>query len=142
MTELTRNSDYFALTFKMVVEHIHGIAMARGPRRHHAETALGILFTLVRKAPLLFVEAAWINGLLNTAAQIGMGDGTFTVLLRLSARRKEEEAAPDVETHVQGDVTDLPSRGQTEPLETLLEYVLLSKIMDNIRTCIEEEGGW
>jgi hypothetical protein len=98
-------------TFKAVVEHIHGIALAGGRRRRHAEGALEILVTLVEKtppplvdAPLPLVDSAWITQLLRSAAGGSMDDEKFTLFMRLSARRKEEEAAPDAK--VPADATE------------------------------------
>ena len=143
--KLTRDSDYFALTFKRVAEHIHGIVLAKGRRRRHAEKALEILLTLAKKTTLPLVDAAWVNELLKSAAGGTMDDEKFTLFLRLSARRKEDEAAPDVETppgNVKACATN-PPHGGTVPSETPTpEYILLSKIMRNVQICIEKEGGW
>ena len=133
-----------------MVEHIHGIVLAGGRRRRHAEEALEILLTLVKKTPLPLIDATWINGLLKGAAGGGMGDEKFTQFMRLSARRKEEDAIVDVKTpssqqhtHTKRGVTDPLSHEGTVPLQTPTpEDILFSKIMDNIRTCIEKEGGW
>ena len=147
--ELTWISDYCQQTFKVVIEHIHGIILARGRRRRHAEKALGILFTLVKNTTLPLVDGAWINGLLASAAVANMDDEQFTLFMRLSARRKEEEAVAGVEAtpeqervHIQGG-TNPSIRGETVTSESPTpEYTLFSKIMRNVRTCIEKESGW
>jgi len=128
----------------MVVEHIHGIVLAGGRRRRHAEKALEILVTLVRKTTLPLVDAAWINELLKRAAGGSMDNEKFTLFMRLSARRKEEESTADMKApsgqeyvHADGNVTYPPSNGGA-----VLPRDLFSKIMHNVRTCIEKEGGW
>ena len=132
----------------MVVEHVHGIVLAGGRRRRHAEKALEILVTLVRKTTLPLVDAAWINELLKRAAGGDMDNEKFTLFMRLSARRKEEEAAADAKApssqgHAERGVIDPLSRGGTmSPQTSDLGDTLFSKIMHNIRTCIEKEGGW
>ena len=92
---LIGDSDYLALTFKLVVEHIHDIALAGsdlyGPV---VADALEILLTLVKHSTLPLVHAAWINELLETAAGGDMADEEFILLLKLSARRKEEGDFP------------------------------------------------
>ena len=140
---LTGDSDHIVPTFRAVVEHIHSLVLNRGRRRRHAETALEILVTLVKKAleipvtlvkktsttladtPLPLVDGAWIMQLLRSAAG-SMDDERFTLFMRLSARRKEEEASPNVE-----------SSGAPIP-----EDIFFNKIMHNIQICTQEEGGW
>jgi len=145
---LIGDSNYLAPTFKMVVEHVHRIVLTRGRRRRHAKTALEILHTLAKETTISLVDAVWVNGLLKSA--VNMDDETFTVLLRLSARRKEVSAAdtespPDPEFICarEGD-TDQQSPGGAAPREVTPtpEYILFSKIMKNVQTCIEREGGW
>ena len=144
---LTGVSDYLQPTFKTVIEHIHGIILARGRRHRHAEKALEILLTLSKKITLPLVDATWINELLKSAAGGNMNDERFTQFMRLSARRKEEETTPNTETpsgqeHVQGGMKP-SSHGETVPSEIPTpEYVLFSKIMRNVRACVEKEGGW
>ena len=133
-----------------MVEHIHGIVLAAGRRRRHAQKALEILLTLVKKTPLPLIDAAWINGLLKRAAGGGIGDENFTLFMRLSARRKEEDAVADVKTpssqqytHTKGGVTDpLSHRGTVSSQTPVPEYILFSEITRNIQTRIQEEGGW
>jgi len=146
----TGDSDYFQSAFKLVVEHIHGIVLARGRRSRHTTTALEVLLTLVKKTTLALVEATWINGLLKKAVGGDMDDETFTLLLRLSALRKERDAAADVETPpgqdyavVQGAGTYPPPPGEIVSPENLTpEHALFSKILKNVETCIGQEGGW
>jgi len=141
---LIGGSDYFASTFKMVVEHIHAIILAQG-RLHldqQTEIALEILFTLVMKTTLSLVNGTWINELLRSGAQRNMDDDTYTLFLKLSARRKEEGTAGDVAT-VQGGGTYPQLHGRIVSLENSVpEYTLFSKILKNVKTCIEKEGGW
>ena len=139
---LIGGSAYLARTFEMVVEHIHDLTLARGRRRRHAKTALDILLILVKKAPppLSLVDAAWINGLLKSAARGNMDDDTFTLFLRLSAQRKEEEVAADTGTPCDGQYCVHVRRG--EPETATPEYALFVKILQNIQTHSEQEGGW
>ena len=144
------DSDYFALTFKLVVEHTHGLVLSRGRRRRHAKTALDILHTLAKKAPFPLIDPAWIRELLKSAAGGNMDDETFTLFLRLSARRKEEDAGADMATphgqdHVgaQGCEPGPQSPGETIPPDTATpEHTLFIKIMQNVRTRSKLEGGW
>ena len=138
------------MTFKLVVEHIHGIALAKGCRRPYAKTALGILLTLAKKTTFPLVDSAWIDDLLKRAAWGKMDDETFIVLLRLSALRKEEDAAADSET-LPGQGFDLTQRGEADPRfpgETVAsehstpEYALLSKVLQNVKTCGAQGGSW
>ena len=144
------DSDYFGLTFKLVVEHTHGLVLSRGRRRRHAKTALDILHTLAKKATLPLIDPAWIRELLERAAGGNMDDETFTLFLRLSARRKEEDGAADVTTPhgqdrvgAQGGEPGPQSPGEiTLPDTTTPEHTLFIKIMQNVRTCSKQEGGW
>jgi hypothetical protein len=132
----------------MAVEHIHGLAMARGLRHRHAKTALEILL-LDKRTTIPLVDAVWINELLGSGARENLDDNTFTMFLRLSARRKEEDTAVDVETtpgedydHVQLDEEDSRSpRGTVSPETPHREDPLFTKISQNIQTR-GEEGGW
>ena len=133
----------------MVVEHIHDLALARGPRHYDAATALEILLTLVKKTALPLIDAEWINGLLKRAAKENMDDETFILFLRLSARREQEGAAeieiPHDQGHVdiQGSETDPRTSGGIMRLETTMSgYPLFIKILQNVQTCSEQEGGW
>jgi len=148
---LIGDSDYFELTFRMVVEYIHVMVLTRGRRRRYAKTALEILLILVKETIFPLVNAVWINGLLESAVGGNMDDETFTLLLRLGARRKEEDAVADTETppdpgsaHVREGDTDQRSLGGPAPPEVTHtpEYILFSKILRNVQTCIEREGGW
>ena len=146
---LTGDSDYFVPTFKAVVEHIHGIILARGSRHRYAKDALEILVTIAEKASLPLVDGAWIMGLLMSAAEKDMDDEKFILFMRLSARRKGEETKPDSETpsgqehvQVQDGIRSLP-HGEVVPSETPTpEYLLFTKIMKNVRTWVEKGGSW
>jgi hypothetical protein len=134
----------------MVVEHIHGRVMTRGRRRRHAKTALEILLLLIKKATLA-LDPEWINNLLKSGTKGNMDDETFTVFLRLSARRKEElvtadtEATPLSEDHarVQGGEADPRPPGGIGSLDTPNPgYPLFVKISRNVQTRIEKEERW
>ena len=80
-----------------------------------------------------------------------MGDDTFTLFLRLSARRKEEDAAVDVESpagqdyiHIQPGEMDAQSpRAITSPeIVTTPEYSLFIKILQSVQACSEKDNGW
>jgi len=136
----------------MVVEHIHLVVSAKDHRRPDAKVALEILFTLVKKTTVPLVDSAWINCLLRRAAEGDIEDDTFVVLLRFSARRREEDTAADSDIpygrdcgHVQsgevdpshlGGVTIVTSENPTPG------YTLLEKVLRNIETCGAQEGGW
>jgi len=146
---LIGDSDHVGKTFKLVVEHVHGMILARGRRRRHTKTALEILLTLVRKTTLPLIDASWINGLLKSAARGNMGDDTFTLLLRLSARRKEEDVTTVTEppdqccTRTQADETDPLFPGGVISPETITpENILFIKISQNVQGCTKEDGGW
>ena len=133
-----------------MVEHIHGIVLAGGHRHRHAGNALEILVTLVEKTPPLLVYAlplvdgAWITQLLRSAAEM-MDDGKFTLFLRLSARRKEEEATSDVKspTDPTKDTTiPPPHEGNAPPKTPVTVDILFTKIMRSVRTCTQKKGGW
>ena len=131
------DSDCAVRTFKMVVEHIHGLVLARSVRHRDTKTtALEILLALVKETTLQLVDPAWINGLLNSAAVGSMDDATFTLFLRLSARQEEENAAaPSHQDH-------LRDQGGATPPGAATEYPLFTKILQNVKTCSEREGGW
>ena len=148
--ELTGDSDYFALTFKLVVEHIHGMALAKGRRRRYAKAALEILATLIRKTSFLRVDAVWINGLLKRAAWGKMDDEPFTALLRFSAFRKEDDDAIDSEIpftrgydHIERGEADPWSPGGTViPEDPTPESTLLDMILRNVGNCSAQKDGW
>jgi len=141
-------SEYVGQTFKAVVEHIHGMVLAQGPKR--AEPALDILLTLVRKTTLPLVDRSWINGLLKSAARGNMGDDTFTLFLRLSGQREKEDTTADVgpphgqdRVGTQGGEPDPQTPGGPIPPETTTpEYTLFIKILRNVQACSKREGGW
>ena len=139
--ELTGYSDYFQPTFKLVVEHIHGIVMDGGRRRRHARTALEIILNLVNKTTFPLVEALWINELLERAAEGNMNDETFVLFLKLRATTKEEEALLGQDD---GPVTTRGADlGHLEASEALTpEYTLFSTISRNVKTCSERADGW
>ena len=130
----------------MVVEHIHGLAMAQGPRRHHAKAALEILHLLIKKTTVALVNGVWIDKLLESGASGNMDDNTFVGLLKLSARRNGEGAAADMGTIPGGDyvcVQSVVNAGRIElPHITNLEHSLFVKISQNIQTRSKEEGCW
>ena len=109
-----------------MVEHICQIVFSTDTdrRKRHAKTALEILHSLVKKAPLLFVDAAWIDDLLKRAACKKMDDGTFTILLRLSALRKTDEAATSPENPTPGGCA------------------LLDQVLRIVDICGAQEDGW
>ena len=139
---LIADSDYMVPTFKLVIEHIHGIILARGRRRRHTTTALEIIYTLVQKVPFPLVDTLWINGLLESASRGNMGDEAFALFLRLSARREEDDTGED-HVHIQVQETDLqPPSGTATQEITTPEYSLFIKILRNVRTCSEQGRGW
>jgi len=78
-----------------------------------------------------------------------MDDGTFTLFLRLSARRKDEDPADagpppgQDDVHVQGGEMDPQPPGGAVTSETSTpEDTLFSKILKNVKTCIEGKDGW
>ena len=91
---LNADSWYLASTFKMVVEHVHDVSLAKGRRYRHVAEALKILLTLVKHTTYPLVNAAWINELLKTAANGDTADEEFILLLKLSAWRQEEGGFP------------------------------------------------
>ena len=144
---LTEGSDYSASTFKLVVEHIHGIALTKGRRRLHVRAALEILVTLVRKTLFPLVDGAWINDLLKKAAWGKMDDESFTALLRFSALRKENDAAIDSEIPPTQDYdhneADSLSPGVTvRPEDHTPESALLDLVLRNIGGCSAQKDGW
>jgi len=62
-----------------------------------------------------------------------MGDDTFTLFLRLSAWRREEDASQYC-IHIQPD--------EMVPETTTPEYALFSKILQNVQACSERDNGW
>jgi hypothetical protein len=150
MVELTGDSAYFMSTFRLVVEHVHGIVMAKGPRHLYAKTALEILLTLFKKTSFPFVGVAWINDLLRRAAWGEMDDEMFTILLRFSALRKESGAVISPLTpsgrdfnRVQRDEADPQSPGgTTTPENPTLDHTLLDMVLQNVKTCSEQKDGW
>ena len=151
---LIAGSDYVQQTFKLVAEHVHGLILVRNRRRRYTKMALEILLALVKKTTLWLVEAKWINGLLKSASKGNMGDDTFTLFLRLSAQRKEEDAAVNAESpagqgyiHTPPDEMDPQFPGavvssETTTTTTTPEYSLFIKILRNIQACSENGHGW
>ena len=145
---LTGDSGYFVSTFKAVIEHIHGIVLAGGRRHRHAEKALEILVTLAEKTPLPLIDSAWITGLLRSAAGGGMDDKKFTLFMKLSARRKEEEAVTDAKTSLSQEHSDAtggttgpaPHGGAVSSEIPITGGDLFCKIMHNVRTCVKKDG--
>ena len=147
---LIGNSDYFVPTFKMVVEHIHSIVLARGRRHRHATRALEILLRVVKHPTLILVDTNWIDGLLKRAAERVIDDDQFILFLKLSARRGGEDAAVGADTtlspgHVsaRGPEADTQSLGGSIELEAPnSDHTTFSKIMKNIQTSIANEDDW
>ena len=144
---LTEGSDYSASTFKLVVEHIHGIALTKGRRHLHVRAALEILVTLVRKTLFPLVDGTWINDLLKKAAWGKVDDEPFTVFLRFSALRKENDAAIDSEIPPTQDYdhneADPLSPGVTvRPEDHTPESALLDLVLRNIGGCSAQKDGW
>ena len=145
---LIEDSGYATQTLKLVVEHIHGLILAKGRRRRHSKTALDIILTLVEKATPSLVDTAWITDLLASAARGDMNNDMFALFLRLSAQRKEEDAPQGVETPLgqdpplQADGADPQSPGGVPlPQATTPGYTLFVKILQNIQVC-SGAGGW
>ena len=145
---LIGDSNYVGVTFRLVVEHIHGMAFTGGNRRRHTKTALDILHTLVRKTKLPLVDPSWINDLLMRAAKKDMDDYVFTSFLKLSAQRKEGD--PDAKSlasqghiHSQAAGTEQqPPRGTTLLETGNPERTLFIKISQNVQASSENDGGW
>ena len=141
--ELTGDRAHFVQTVKLVVKHIHGVALDNKTRRRlYAKTVLEILHTLVKKSPPSF-DAVWINDLLRSAFQGAMADETFTALLRFSALRKVDE---DLETppgndhdHTRRSETDPGSPGEPTTREN---PALLTKLLQNVKTFGAHKGSW
>ena len=129
------------LAFKKVVEHVHGLVLAQGRRRHYAKTALEILFFLIKKTAAPLVDAAWIDELLESGARGNMDDDTFAVFLRLSARRNEENTAADAETTPGGDHVHVQG-GELDPQSSYLGYPLFIRISQDVHIHSQKEGGW
>jgi len=149
-TVLIGDSNHFVPTFKMVVEHIHGLILARGRRRRYTKIALEILLVLAKRSTIALVDRTWINGLLKRASRGNMGNDRFTLFLRLSARRKEEDAIADTETPpfwdythtLEGETVPLSLMGATSPEAITPEYSLFIKISQNVLACSEKDSGW
>ena len=136
------DSDYLIPTFRLVVEHIHNIAMTGGRRYRHVAKALGILLTLAEHTnlSLALVDSAWIDELLKLAARDGMANEEFTLLLKLSAWRKEEGIAVNNtgtgDSPVQRFEQYPQSLGTTATSEAPTpDDILFRKVMETIQTC-------
>ena len=136
---LIRDSDYLAPTFKLVVEHVLGTALAGSRRYRHVAEALKILLTLVKLTTLPLVNATWIHELLKRAASSKISDEEFTLVLKLSAWRKEEGAAvntgvgdPPVQ-HFEADPQSLEKTATSEAPTS--DDTLFRKVMEAIQTC-------
>ena len=151
------DSNYFAPTFKAVVQHIHRIALAGSRKHRHATESLNFLLTIAKHTPQLtppldppLVDAVWINPLLKCAAERDMADDKFALFLRLSALRKEEAATvtaemlpdqheariPVLETAPHSPGKHLTAKNPT------LDPTLVKKITKSIQTCVEGVDGW
>ena len=145
-TGLTGDSDYLQLTFKMVVEHVHEMALASAGRRQcYARTALEILLLLARKTTFPLVDVAWVNKLLESGAG-KMNSDVFVLFLRLRALREEEDGVADVETQFNQDAQDHglhpQSLGEVATSTTPTPEHTLKAIWGSIKTCRDREGGW
>ena len=133
-----------------MVQHIHGIVLARSRRRRHTTKSLELLLSIAKHTTLPLVDTAWINRLLKEAVDRDMTDQQFTLFLRLSAKRKEEDATVTAGMppgqdgiHVRGLGMDPQSLERSLTTETpILDRALFNKIMGNIQTCVEIEDGW
>ena len=131
---LIGDSEYFTLTFKKVVEHVHDVALAGRRRYRHVAEALKILLTLVKRTTHRLVNAVWINQLLKTAANGDMADEEFILLLKLSAWRKEEEHFLTLGT----DPLSLEGTATSEA--PTLDDTLFRTVMKAIQVCgLQEE---
>lgn len=139
---LTRNSAYFQLAFKMVVEHIWRLAVGRRSRRvRYAGNALEIVLTLAGKQAAKPLDVVWINKLLWNA--VDMDNEKFVYFLRL----RELAGSGEDQSHDQDRVTnrevDSGHLGGTITSETPPpEYTSFSKISKNIEICSKQERGW
>ena len=148
--ELTGSSDYFQETFTKVVEHVHRMGLEGGLRRQYARAALEILLNLFKKTSFQPINVRWINDLLKTAAVGGMSADAFTLLLRLSAWRKEEEDPVHARSPIDEYFIHLLHRkkapqtpGGTEAPETpTQEVTLLKAIFENVKACGGRRDGW
>ena len=146
-TILIGDSDYFALTFKMVVEHIQDVALTHGRGYQHFAEALNILLTLAKYAHLPFVDAAWVGELLDRAVKGHMDDEQFALLLGLGMEIVEEDGTVDTVLGdfvlVQGFGTDPQSFTQTMISEAFTpDGALFSKIMESMQTCLNRDHNW
>ena len=134
---LIGDSEYLIPTFKAVVDHISDIASVGGRNHDHAAQALEILLTLVKHATPPLIDAAWMNGLLGRVAEGNMTDGEFTLLLRLSAERKEKHPTAGVR------VGDPQAPGITTTAEAPTpDHTLFGRIMKSILACDwKDEAG-
>ena len=145
--DLTGDSDYFESTFREVVGHVCKMAFSKGRRQRYAETALEILLDLFKKAPFPFVDAAWIDDLLEKVAWRNMDDEAFVVLLKLSALRKTDNAMTDPEPSA-GHDHNFIERGGAVPGGIVTsenptpKYALLDKTLRNVDICSTRMDGW
>ena len=89
MAKLTGCSEYLQVTFEKVVEHIHSMVLGGGRRHPFAAMALGILSSLAKKPTFPSVDAAWITGLIDSAAEWNMDRDTFALFLGLRGLENE-----------------------------------------------------
>ena len=131
---MTGYSGYLASALREVVEHTCQIVFSGGRRKKYAKDALETLLSLVKKTTIPFVDAAWIDDLLKRAAWEEMDDDKFTVLLRLSALRKSDEAATGPEATGGNDVDHFkPNEADPGGIATsenpTPEYALLDQVL-------------
>ena len=147
VVDLTGDSDYFASTFREVVEHVCEMAFSKGRRQRYAKTALEVLLDLAKKAPFPFVDGAWINDLLKKVAWRKVDDEGFVVLLKLSTFRKMGGAGTDSEKTAGHDYGHV-KRNEADPggIVTLgnptPEYALLEQVLRNVDICGAQADGW
>ena len=150
-----------------MVEHICQIVFSEGRRKRYAKEALETLLSLIKKSvdavqnyerifdpektawidgpkkagiDDLLKGVAWIDNLLKRAARKHMDDETFTVLLRLNALRRSDEAATGPETtgghdfdHFEGNEAD--PEGVVKWGDPTPEYALLDKVLRIVDIC-------
>ena len=126
-----------------MVEHIHRLVLPGNPQHHYVATASEILVTLSKKPTFPPVDAAWITGLLQTAAKEDMDHDAFVLFLRLNALRKEEGGRVDMEQPLGQDHVRRQGLAGTVSLTTPTpEYTLFSMISKSVETCGKQEDGW
>ena len=143
MAKLTGCSEYLQVTFKAVVEQIHRLVLPGNPQHRYVATAPEILITLAKRPTCPPVDAAWITGLLQTAAEGSMDHDAFVLFLTLSALRMEEDGRADMEQPLSQDHVRRQGLAGTVPLTAPTpEYTLFSMISKSVETCSKQGDGW